>query len=184
VKKRLTEESAEANAKIPFAPEDCVDKVMERFNAAVEKARGEETGPDSLEIDAWSRIPGGKALITGLFSLLDRFNLAPASMIETDPLFTSVYFANLGSIGLETPYHHLYEWGSASLFVVLGRSFQKELPRSGGGSALRHFINVKITVDERIADGIYLAHAASLFNRFIMHPELLELPPEDDGKRD
>ena len=33
-----------------------------------------------------------------------------------------------------------------------------------------------MTVDERIADGIYFAHAASLFNRFIVHPELLEGP--------
>lgn len=178
VKRRLTEEAAEANAKIRFEPEDCLDKVMERFNAAVEKAKGEENTPEGLEIDAWSKLPGGKAFITGLFRILDRFNLAPAAMIENDPLFTSVYFANLGSIGLETPYHHLYEWGSASLFVVLGRSFLKEVPRQGGAPALRHFINVKISVDERIADGIYLAHAASLFNRFILHPELMELAPE------
>jgi hypothetical protein len=178
VKKRLTEESAETNAKIYFDPADTLDTVMDRFNAAVEKARGEELGPDDREVLAAHQVPGGKALASGGFRFLDRFNIAPAGMIDNDPLFTSAYFANLGSIGLETPYHHLYEWGSASLFVVLGRMFQKEATRSGGPSSLRHFINMKVTVDERIADGIYFAHSAALFSRLLLHPEILETPPD------
>lgn len=178
VKKRLTEAAEESNAKIRFDPEDRIDTVMDRFNAAVEVARGDELAPDDKIIRTLQGIPGGKAVFTTLFRFLERFNLAPARLIDDDPLFTTAFFANLGSIGLETPYHHLYEWGSASLFVVLGRMMQKEAPRTGGGGSLRHFINFKLTVDERIADGIYFAHAASLFNRFIVHPELLEGPAD------
>lgn len=178
VKKRLTEEASESNAKIYFEPSDTLETVTGRFNAAVERARGDELGPDDREIRAAHGFPGGKALASGGFRLLDRFNMAPAGMIDNDPLFTSAYFANLGSIGLETPYHHLYEWGSASVFVVLGRMFQKEAPHSGKPAVLRHFINMKVTVDERIADGIYFAHSAALFSRLLLHPELLESPPD------
>ena len=95
--------------------------------------------------------------------------------LEADPLFTSVYIANLGSIGLDTPYHHLYEWGTASVFMVVGRIFQKETRRGG---ELRHFVNVKFTVDERIAEGIYFAHAAALFQRLVAKPEILERGPD------
>jgi hypothetical protein len=176
VKKRLTEEAAESNAKIIFEPEDTIDVVMDRFNAAVESARGNEPAPDDKEIHFLKRIPGGMALFTFLFRLLDRLNLAPKRLIDNDPFYASGFFANLGSIGLETPYHHLYEWGTVSFFMVLGRMTQRDVPRQGGGVSRRHFINFKITLDERIADGIYFAHASSLFSRFIAHPELLEEP--------
>lgn len=177
VKKRLTEESAESNAKIFFEAEDTLDKVTDRFNAAVDLARSEALAPDDREIRFVTSFPGGRALFTRFFRALDRFNIAPASLVRNDPLFTSAYFANLGSIGLETPFHHLYEWGTASLFVVLGRIFEAEAPKSSGGG-LHHFINMKVTVDERIADGIYFAHAAALFSRLILHPELLEEVPD------
>jgi hypothetical protein len=80
----------------------------------------------------------------------------------------------LGSLGLDTPYHHLYEWGNASLFIVMGKLQQEEgrPSRSGPG---RHFVNFKVTLDERIADGLYFARAASIFSRLMAKPELLEM---------
>jgi hypothetical protein len=176
VKKELTEAAEEANAKIYFEAGDTADRAMERFNAEVERARSEKPGSSEDEISAVSRIPGGKALASGLFRLLDGLNIAPRSMIKNDPLFTSVYFANLGSIGLDAPFHHLYEWGTASIFIVLGRIYQRDVPRPNGATSPRHFITMRATVDERISEAIYFAHAASLFQRYLLHPEMLEAP--------
>jgi hypothetical protein len=178
VKKKLTEEAAESNAKITFEREDTIFTAIDRINRGIENARKNELSADDREIEIAHRIPFGKAVATGAFRLLDRFNLAPAGMIKTDPLYTSVYFANLGSIGLDTPFHHLYEWGTASAFVVMGRIFQKDIGRSDGSISRCHFINFKVSLDERIGDGIYFAHAAALFQRFIVHPELLEEAPD------
>ncbi len=182
VKKALTEAATEGIAKIRFEGEDDVGTVAEKINAGIEAARSGAPGPDDREFDLAHRLPLGKAAITGIFRALDRFNIAPARMIEADPLFTSIYVANLGSIGLDTPYHHLYEWGTASVYMVIGRIFQKEARKSSGGGAskpeLRHYVNIKFTVDERIAEGIYFAHAAALFQRLITKPESMELPPD------
>lgn len=188
VKKRLTEEAEEVSARITFEEGDTLDAVMARFEESVAKARAEANSADEGAIDKTIRllqdIPGSKALFTTIFSILDRFNIAPRGLLDADPLFCSAYFANLGSIGLETPYHHLYEWGTASLFFVLGRMFQKDIPRQNGGVSPRHFVTFKATVDERIADGIYYAHALSLFNKYMQHPELLELPPAAGGQEE
>lgn len=170
VKRELTEEAPERSAKVRFLPQDDIAAVMAKVNAAVDALRGDGYAPDEREMRIVNAIPGGKAAFTFLFRLLDSLNLAPAPLIEADPLYSSAYFANLGSIGLETPYHHLYEWGTASLFVSMGRIFRKE---SGKAAGRRH-LNVKITLDERIADGIYFAHAASLLARFIRKPAELE----------
>ncbi len=177
VKKALTEAAGEGNAKIRFDVEDCIGEAMERIGSGIEAARCGVPGPDDREFDFWHRIPLGKATATLVFGLLDRFNVAPARMIAVDPLFTSIYVANLGSIGLDTPYHHLYEWGTSSVFMVIGRMFQKEIYKSSG-MELKHFVNIKFTVDERIAEGIYFAHAAALFQRLVSKPEALEAPPD------
>ncbi len=178
VKKKLTEEAAETNAKVRFRAEGDLHEAMERINAAIERARSDEPGPDDMEVEIAHRIPGGLALVSFVFRLLDHFNLAPGWMLRNDPLYTSVYFANLGSLGLDTPFHHLYEWGTASLFVVMGRMFQKEIRRPDGSVSKRHFVNLKVSIDERIGEGIYFAHAASLFQHLVTHPESLELPPD------
>jgi len=174
VKRALTEEAPERSAKVRFLPGDDISEVMDKANASIDAMRSERPSPDEREMRVVDAIPGGKAAFTLLFRLLDSMNLAPARLIETDPLYTSAYFANLGSIGLETPYHHLYEWGTASMFVSMGRIFRKETGKGSG----RRFMNVKITLDERIADGIYFAHAASLLGRFMRKPSELEGPPD------
>jgi hypothetical protein len=184
VKKSLTEGAAEGSAKIRFESVDTVASAMEKISEGIEAARGGEPRPDDREYGLAHSLPFGKAALTLFFRMLDRFNVAPPRMIEADPLFTSVYIANLGSIGLDTPYHHLYEWGTASVFMVVGRIFQKETRRNSanshgvGGPELKHFVNVKFTVDERIAEGIYFAHAAALFQSLVSKPETLELPPD------
>jgi hypothetical protein len=182
VKRSLAEGSAEGTVKIRFDADDTIDAAMERIRDGIAAARSGEPRPDDREYELAHRIPFGKAFLTGAFKALDRFNIAPARMIDADPLFTSVYIANLGSIGLDTPYHDLYEWGTASIFMVVGRMFQKETRRSGG--SLRHFVNIKCTVDERIAEGIYYAHAVALFQRLVDKPELLESPPDQSQIED
>jgi hypothetical protein len=179
VKKSFPEISSEGNAKIKFQAEDDVAAVMAKISQGIERARGSEKGRDDREYEFAHRVPLGKAILTSAFRILDRYNIAPAAMIEADPLFTSVYVANLGSIGLDTPYHQLYEWGSASVFMVVGRVFQQEAKKGGpaarGAVELKHFVNLKFTVDERIVEGIYFAHALAFFKKLVSKPELLEL---------
>ncbi|HUX36809.1 MAG TPA: hypothetical protein VMV44_02785 [Rectinemataceae bacterium] len=177
VKKRLTEEAGESIAKVRFEAGDTVYKMMDRINEAIDFAKSEIKGAGDREIDLAHRLPFGKSIITSGFRFLDALNIAPASMLKADPLYTSAFFANLGSIGLDAPFHHLYEWGTASLFVVVGRTFQKEVRLGDGSTVRRTHIGIRATVDERISEGIYFAHAASLFQRYILRPELMELAP-------
>lgn len=177
VKKSLTEDAKETTAQVVFPPDLTVDSAADIISRAVDRARGQDMTPDEREASIIHRIPFGKFVVSRLFRLLDRFNVAPNFMLESDPLYSSAFFANLGSIGLDTPFHHLYEWGTASLFVVVGRLFQKETRGSDGLYRKKNYVNVKMTLDERIADGLYFARAAALFQRLIQHPERMERPP-------
>lgn len=173
VKQRLTEDAPEGSAKVFFGPEDGLEAVSRKVNEAISYVRKTGEGGEGERIAKVAHvIPGGKAFLIGLYRLLDRINLAPWALIKTDPLYATAYFANLGSLGLDTPFHHLYEWGNASFFVVMGKLQEGRPSRSGPG---RHAINFKVTLDERVADGLYFARAASVFARLLARPELLEL---------
>jgi len=178
VKQKMTEAAPEGSAKVYFKPEDNLDTVTRRVNQAIAYVREVGEGGDGEGIAKLAhRIPGGKALVIGLYRLLDRFNLAPASLLKVDPFYATLFFANLGSIGLDTPFHHLYEWGNVSFFVVMGKLTQKD-SHHGSSGAKHHSVNFKVTLDERISDGLYFARSASTFNRLLSSPALLDMPLE------
>ena len=52
---------------------------------------------------------------------LDKHGWVPADIIATDPYYSSVVISNLGSIKLKCGYHHLTNWGTCSLFCIIGR---------------------------------------------------------------
>jgi hypothetical protein len=182
VKKSLTEASSEANAKIHFDPEDDLEIATAKIHKGIEAARGGAPEHGDRKYRLFHSMPLAKAIVSHAVRILDRFNIAPRRMIEADPLYTSVYFANLGSIGLDPPYHQLYDWGTASVFMVVGRMFQKNAAREFEGSTQssgpRHFVTINFTVDERIAEGLYFAHAVSLFQKLVSRPEILEGKPD------
>lgn len=102
--------------------------------------------------------------------LLDWFGLLPKSMIDADPLYTSVFLANLGSIDYPAGFHHLWEHGTCSLFGVMGR-----IEKRADGS---RFMKVAWTYDERIEDGLYSYHTLEGIRERLEQPELLETPIE------
>lgn len=93
-----------------------------------------------------------------------------AFLIKEDPNHATIFLTNLGSIGLKSGYHHLSNWGTNSLFVVLGEK------RMIDG---REVIDIGLTLDERIADGYYYSKSVKLFKYLLQHPELLETPAKE-----
>lgn len=174
VKQHFDEDAPEVNAKLFLDPEDRFENVSDKINAAIADARERGEGDGERFANIFHKIPGGKALLIGIYRLLDYINLAPWGLVKMDPFYSSLYIANLGSLGLNAPYHHLYEWGTTSIFLVIGKMFSKELWR-GGTRVRQRYIDFRVTLDERIADGYIFAEAASAFYRLISNPELLEL---------
>jgi len=175
VKQEFDADAPEVNAKVFLEPGDSFSTVSEKISAAILDARQNGEGDGERFANIFHRIPGGKALIMGIYRFLEQFNIAPWSLIRMDPLYSSIYFANLGSIGLNAPYHHLYEWGNTSVFIVIGKLFSKELWH-GNVRTRQRYIDLRMTLDERIADGFLFAEAASALYKMLSNPALLELP--------
>ncbi len=125
----------------------------------INESRGNQ-GNSSDALMKWMGVfpTGFFRLIKGSLSLLDRFDLLPNSIIDSDPLHTSAMIANLGSIEGHSVHHHLYNWGTASLFITFGR-----LRKDGT-------LDLTFTIDERISEGMVLFKALDYFKHVMENP--------------
>jgi hypothetical protein len=99
----------------------------------------------------------------------DRFGLLPGSFIDHDPMFASAFVAHMASFGMPAGYHHLYEYGSAGIFVVLGRpTTDPGSPTSGPDR--RRTMRVTYTFDERTEDGFTAWRSIQYFKRMVEDP--------------
>ena len=108
-----------------------------------------------------------------LFSL-DRKGKVPDFLIKEDPNQASVFVTNLGSIGLHAGYHHLTNWGTNSIFVVIGEKHMAPFYQEDGSVEMREVIDLGVTLDERIADGYYYSKTIKLLKHLLTHPEFLD----------
>jgi hypothetical protein len=179
VKKKFHDDANMSVVKMRFEKDDTLATVAQKVQANIQRGRADaETGSEKL-MSFFVRMPRPIIhLVMWVLRTLDYFNLLPASMIETDETYCSIFLANLGSVGLEAPFHHLYEWGTVPLFGVIGKIAKEPVVDDKGQVVARDLVHIKWSFDERITDGFYCARTLDLFREFVAHPERLEAPPE------
>lgn len=174
VKIAMREDAPETEVRLTFTGTETVEQVRERVEAAVLHKRAEQSGGDDRLVDFFAHWPRPVLrLIARLIVALDYHNALPRALREAIPLYTSVYLVNVGSIGIAPPFHHLYEHGSASVFVAIGAVTRQPVVDESGAIVARSCLDAVYTLDERASDGFYFARAAEVFRRLVSRPELL-----------
>ena len=177
IKKIFTDEGDEALAFIHSKPTDTIDSIHDEIYRQVSYVRNEGEDPSTESMDALQKLPPifKKAIGVGA-RFLDRHGWMPQSVVATDPFRASVVLANLGSIKLRSGYHHLTNWGTTSVFCVVGEMKKRPFSDEEGNVDVRPSIDIGLTIDERITDGFYCSRAVRLLRLLLENPELLEQP--------
>jgi hypothetical protein len=176
VKKALTDEADETEVRLVFTGEETVDEVRHLATEALARKRGDQRGSDDQLVDFFAGWPRPLlSLIGRTVRTLDYHNALPAFLEDAIPLYTSIYLVNLGSLGANAPFHHLYELGSASVFVAIGRVSDQPVVEDGQVVA-RKCLDVAYTLDERASDGFYFVRTAEVFRLLVSRPQLLTTP--------
>jgi hypothetical protein len=179
-KKEKTEKSAETNVKIAFEADDTLEKVAERTRGNVRAAKKVEKSSDEATTELLTKLPRFLTrLLLYLFKVADYFNLLPASATRGDALYCTAYFANLGSIGLDAVYHHMFEWGNCPFFVTVGKLKKALYVTDEGAQSIEDVITMGFSFDERSTDGVNLSKTIKLLTDCIENPEQLLTPPKD-----
>jgi hypothetical protein len=177
VKKEFSDNGAEALAKLRFEAQDTMDSIWGKVVDQITAGRSEKADSSTESMDMFNRMPRFLSkFIVWIVTRLDIHGWVPASLIETDPYYCTVVLTNLGSIKLHAGYHHLTNWGTNSVFVVVGEKKKRPFFDEEGHCEMRDSIDLGLTVDERIADGYYFSKTIRLMKKLLENPELLELP--------
>jgi hypothetical protein len=173
-RKRYTLDSDESNVFVKLKPEDDAATVLSKIRGEIRTVKtGDQTADEGL-IDLFLRLPRGLLRVAvKLLSIWDFYVDTPGFLRGVDPLRCSAYVANLGSVGMGAAYHHLFEWGTCSLFVTIGQIKPTVVVGEDGGPTVRRTLELKIALDERIADGYYDARALELFDAYLNDPAQL-----------
>lgn len=177
MKKIFTDEGDEALARICSKPTDTVDTIHDEIcrQASYVRTEGKDASTESMDI--LQKVPLGLKKWLGIGArFLDRHGWMPESVIATDPFQSSVVLANLGSIKLHAGYHHLTNWGTTSVFCIVGEMKKRPFFDENGNVDMRPSIDIGLTIDERISDGFYCSRAVRLLKILLENPELLEKP--------
>ena len=152
-----------------------------RIEEATANGRSHRPTASEVEVDLVTRLP--RFVLSFLVALqrwADHWNLLPASLIRNDPLYSSLMVTNLGSIGIDAAWHHMYEHGTLSIFVAMGKAGPMPFVTEDGGLAVRSGLKLCYAFDERVADGFYAARSLDLLQSLVEQPWLLETA-EDNG---
>ncbi len=174
-RREFTLDSSETNVYVAVKPDDDARAVLGKIRGEIRTAKSGEQKSDEGLIDLFLRLPRSVLRVAvNLLSLWDFYVDTPSFLRGVDPLRCSAYVANLGSVGMGAAYHHLFEWGTCSLFVTIGQVRPTVVVGEDGNPAVRRTVELKIALDERIADGYYDARALELFDTYLNDPEQLQ----------
>ena len=175
VKRQMTLEGDDSLVKVVFEPDKTLFDTATAMNERRrEVKKGSQEGVDKI-IVFFSKLPRfALCMVASLIDVLEFYDMLPHSFTESLPYYCSVFASNLGSIGADAPFHHLYEWGTCSIFLTLGRTFDKLVLDEDGSVRNAKHVNIRTTIDERICDGFYLSRALDRFSKLMQDPAQLE----------
>lgn len=177
IKKQFNDNSEEGMAFIKATEGSTLETLREDLYKQITHVKGGGSDSTSDAMDFLNKLP--RFIVKFLFHILnwlDRHGIVPYSLIANDPYYATVILSNLGSIKLRSGYHHLTNWGTTSMFVVVGEMKKRPFYNEDGSFELRSSLDLGLTIDERIADGYYYSKSVRMLKYILEHPECLEQP--------
>ena len=170
-------------SKIRLEEEDTIFTVNDKLTKYIDKNR-EAKNKNSTDrlIKKLLAFPGLARTGVGLFKFMDKHGMLPAKIIDASPFHTSFTITNLASLRTNYIYHHIYEFGTTSVFIAMGNT--REVPfRTKNGVEFRTCIPLGVVMDERICSGHYYAEAFKCMKKYLDNPRLLEKTFSAEGEK-
>ncbi len=176
VHRSLRGETAETVVKLNFTGTETLAQIAAKLDAAIDE---NTSVGDSNDVDELARIimaipPFLYQPVVRFLMWMDRHNILPKDIIEASPFHTSFYLTNLKSLGIGTVLHHIYKFGTCSQFVSMGKERYVPVVDGKDHITIKKLLQLGLTVDERICDGLYFARCVRYMKKLLNNPQILE----------
>lgn len=181
IKKEMTLESEETTIKVKFEPTDTLYDVWKKVSEQIALNKSAEMQNDTdIIAKLLSYCPAFLVkFIVFLMDNLDHIGLMPKAIHDFSPFHTSVFITDMGSTGLGSVFHHVYNFGTCSVFCCIGKKGRMLRLDEKDQVVNARTMNLRFVVDERICDGYYYAVTIRDLLRLLKKPDSLLMPPED-----
>ena len=179
IKQEMLLGSPDTVIKLAFPKTATLSDVYTALNTEVLNYRANPGNGVDDTAKAFTRLPGVILKFAVHFTkTLDYLGLIPKSLKKVSPFHSSIYVTAIGSLGIQTVYHHMYDFGCCPVFMAFGARHNVYIPDREGNIMKRKCVDVSFTLDERICDGYYYADAFKYMKRLLRNPERLDEVPE------
>ena len=184
VKKSLTDNGEEVTLKFYFTGRESLaevkkimaDEIAKNIKPDAETHETTKTASKLCKLPNWLF-----KFAMACVRFMDKHNFLPKKLIHASPFHTSIYITDMRSIKLDKIYHHLYNFGTTSIFGALGKVQYVPVADRSGEMHVEKQMNLGLVLDERIADGLYYGNSVRLLLKYIENPSLLMEPlPEPE----
>lgn len=170
----------ETVVKVRFHPADTVFEVYRKLGARIDALNaGEDQGRAERTAENLTNLPGPLLrLVLWFFRSLDFFGLLPRSLLELSPFHGSMSVEDFSGADALPFYRVMDDHAALPLTAALGAKRVAREPDPSGFPVERKYIDYKIVLDGRVADGVYVAEAMRFLKAHLERPAALETPPE------
>jgi hypothetical protein len=124
-------------------------------------------------------VPNGLIkFLVGSLKWMDKHGFLPASIINLSPFHTSLFITNMKSIKMNSVFHHIYNFGTTSIFISMGKEKYEPvvLDAEEEKFGIAKLMKMGIVIDERICDGLYFGNSFREFKKMIENPSIMDTP--------
>ena len=175
VKKKLSDDAIDTTIKLEFDGTESIYEVKEMMdNAIKENATLSANNNTDKTAKMLTNMPNGLIkMAVGLIKFLDKHGMCPKAVLKASPFHTSGFVTNLKSIKANYIYHHLYDFGTTSIFIAMGKEKFEPVVNNNKELEVAKIMKLGIVTDERFCDGFYYVKSMRLFESYFNDPSVL-----------
>lgn len=167
---KKNKEAKLASVKLEMNDGQTFQELCARINAQIHRERSDVKTELDRELALFELLPRfGYRWGFRIFRWLDYNNLLPGSFIRNDAMYASIFMANLGTIEMNAGFHHLYEWGTTSIFVVVGQVVERVVVVDGRPTVQKR-LPLRFSMDERADDGMGAMLGTEVLKETLLNP--------------
>lgn len=183
IKKKLEDDGEQVCLKMFFTGRESIEEVKKIVDDEIAKNLQEsEVHSTTKAAGKLTNLPDFLFRWTMAFvRFLDKHGLLPKALIKASPFHTSCFLTNLKSIKLNYIFHHLYNFGTTTIFISMGKEQVEPYVENNKELKIAKMLTMGVSLDERVADGLYMGKSLRLFSDMIKNPDNLKTSLPDDG---
>lgn len=186
VKSSLSDKGEEIMMKLDFTGRESIYEVKEIIDKGIQSnlAQGDSNGGTSKFANFLNHLPAWMfRMVLACARWLDKHNLLPKSVIKASPFHCSCFVTHLKSLKQEAVHHHLYNFGTCSVFVAMGKEKMRPVVENNKDLKIAKLMKIGFSLDDRNADGFYYSKSVKMMKQMMENPDCLKEPMPDDGSK-